>query len=91
MVHACAKSARPFTDANEIRNTHEEALTDLLKDYDLPELSLHLPVHPREETPMNAIIHCQNELHTEVTLIGALSRARLAELIIGNTASRVPD
>ena len=87
VVHACAESARPFTDANEIRKTHEEALADLLQDYDLPEPSVHL----LDETPMNAIIHCQDELNTDITVIGALSRSRLAELIIGNTASRVLD
>ncbi len=87
VVHACAESARPFTDASEIRATHEEALADLLKDYDLPEPTVHL----LDETPMNAIVHCQDELNTDVTVIGALSRSRLAELIIGNTASRVLD
>lgn len=87
VVHACAESARPFADTNTIRDTHEQALAELLKDYDLPDPKVHL----LDETPMNAIVHCQDELHTDITVIGALSRSRLAELIIGNTASRVLD
>ncbi len=87
VVHACAESARPFANKEAIRATHESALRELLADYDLPESSVHL----LDETPMNAIVHCQDHLHTDITVIGALSRSRLAEMIIGNTASRVLD
>lgn len=87
VVHACPKSARPFADAESIHNTHEEALEDLLKGYDIPAESIHLI----DEKPMNAIVHCQDSLHADITVTGALSRSRLAEMIIGNTASRVLD
>ncbi len=87
VVHACPKSARPFADAEAIHKTHEDALNELLKDIDIPESSVHLI----DEKPMNAIVHCQESLGADITVTGALSRSRLAEMIIGNTASRVLD
>ncbi len=87
VVHACPQSARPFADAEALHKTHADALADLLKDYDFAESSVHLI----DEKPMNAIVHCQDKLHADVTVTGALSRSRLAEMIIGNTASRVLD
>lgn len=87
VVHAVSESARPFANAESIRKTHADAMADLLEGYDFLDSCVHLI----DETPMNAIVHCQDELHANITVTGALSRSRLAEMIIGNTASRVLD
>ncbi len=87
VVHACPQSARPFADAEAIKQTHVDALNRLLADYDIPQSNVHLI----DETPVNAVVHCQDSLHAAITVTGALSRSRLAEVIIGNTASRMLD
>lgn len=87
VLHAYSESARPFANAEAIRKTHEDALQLLLEGYDFLETCVHLV----DETPMNAIVHMQDRLEASITVTGALSRSRLAEMIIGNTASRVLD
>ena len=87
VMHAYSASARPFSSADSVRELHESAFNKLLADYDLPDHSVHL----LDETPTNAIVHCQETLHADITVIGALSRSRLAEAIVGNTANRVLD
>ncbi|MDA0689166.1 MAG: hypothetical protein O2948_11055 [Proteobacteria bacterium] len=87
VVHACPQTARPFADADAIKQTHIDALDKLLADFTIPEANIHLV----DETPVNAIVHCQDSLHAAITVTGALSRSRLAEVIIGNTASRMLD
>ena len=87
VLHAYSESARPFAKEGTIRETHEAALNELLADYNFPADTVHLI----DETPVNAIAHCQESLSVDITVTGALSRSRLAEMIIGNTASRVLD
>ncbi|MEQ8313135.1 MAG: universal stress protein [Gammaproteobacteria bacterium] len=87
VIHAFSESARPFAKADTIKKTHADALELLLEGYDFLETCVHLV----DETPMNAIVHTQDKLQADITVTGALSRSRLAEMIIGNTASRVLD
>jgi universal stress protein E len=86
-MHAYSESARPFLTKGSVHEKHEAEFRRLLGDYELPEHSVHL----LEETPTNAIVHCQETLHADITVIAALSRSRLAEAIVGNTADRVLD
>ena len=87
VMHAYSESARPFLTKGSVREKHEAEFRRLLADYELPEHSVHL----LDETPTNAIVHCQETLHADITVIAALSRSRLAEAIVGNTADRVLD
>ncbi len=87
VVHACAESARPFTDPEAIRQTHRDALDELLSHYQIAEDAIHMV----DDTPVNALMRCQDSLQADVVVIGALSRSRLADSIIGNTANRVLD
>lgn len=87
VMHAYSESARPILAKGAMHEKHEAEFSRLLADYELPEHSVHL----LDETPTNAIVHCQDTLHADITVIGALSRSRLAEAIVGNTANRVLD
>lgn len=87
VMHAYSESARPFLAKGSMHEKHETEFKRLLADYEIPDHSVHL----LDETPTNAIVHCQETLHADITVIGALSRSRLAEAIVGNTANRVLD
>lgn len=87
VVHAYSESARPFAKAGSIRKTHSAAMQDLLAGYAFTENVIHLI----DETPVNAIMQSQESLQVEIIVIGALSRSRLAEAVIGNTADRLLD
>ncbi len=87
VVHAYSESARPFAKAGSMRKLHSEAMEDLLTDYSIPTDAVHLI----DETPVNAIMQCKEALKPDIIVIGALSRSRLSEAIIGNTADRILD
>jgi len=87
VLHAYSESARPFAKTGSIRETHQQALEELLKDYSVPAHSVHL----MDEKPNDAILLCQESLKADILVLGALSRSRLSEAIIGNTADRVLD
>jgi universal stress protein E len=87
VVHAYSESARPFAKAGSILASHSAAMEDLLAGYAFSPSAIHL----LDETPVNAILQSQESLQAEVIVIGALSRSRLAEAIIGNTADRLLD
>lgn len=87
VVHAYAGSARPFANADSLRDTHNKAMESLLADYSIS----HNDIHLVDETPVDAIMQTQEALKANIVVIGALSRSRLAEAIIGNTADRLLD
>ncbi len=87
VVHAYSESARPFAKAGSMRELHSKAMEDLLADYSIPADAVHLI----DETPVNAIMQCKETLKPDIIVIGALSRSRLSEAIIGNTADRILD
>ncbi len=87
VLHAYSGSARAFADAESIRNAHSEALDGLLADYAIAADDIHLI----DETPVNAILQSQQALQASIVVIGALSRSRIAEAIIGNTANKILD
>ena len=87
VVHAFSESARPFARSGSMRRLHGAAMDDLLKDYSIPAGSVHL----LDETPVNALMQCREALRADIIVIGALSRSRITDSIIGNTANRVLD
>jgi universal stress protein E len=87
LVHAYSESARPFSKEGAILQSHQQAITELLSDYSIPASNLHMV----DDTPANAILHTRDTLQADIVVLGALSRSRLSEAIIGNTADRVLD
>lgn len=87
VLHSYSESALSLAATGAIRETHSRAMDALLADYKIPAHAIHLI----DDTPVNAILQCRDALHADIIVIGALSRSRLAEAIIGNTAERVLD
>ena len=87
VVHAYSESARPFAKAGSIHEIHSSAMDELLGNYTIAPGAIHL----LDETPVNAIMQVEETLQAGIIVIGALSRSRLAEAIVGNTADRLLD
>lgn len=87
VVHAYSESARPFAKAGSMRESHGKAMDELMRGYAIVADAIHL----MDETPVNAIMQSQESLQAGIIVIGALSRSRLAEAIVGNTADRLLD
>jgi len=87
VVHAYSESALSLSVTGAVREAHTKAMDTLLTDFHLAESAVHLV----DDTPVNAILKCRDALHADIICIGALSRSRLKEAIIGNTAERVLD
>ena len=87
VVHAYTESGLSLSVTGAVREVHAKAMGTLLADFDIADHAVHL----LDDTPVNAILKCREALHADIIVIGALSRSRLAEVIIGNTAERVLD
>ena len=87
IIHAYSGSARPFANSEAIRDSHKQAMDGLLSTYSIAADNIHLV----DETPVNAILQSQEDLQANIIVIGALSRSRIAEAIVGNTADRLLD
>jgi universal stress protein E len=85
VLHAFSGSARPFAQADSLRDIHTQAMNELLADYEIAAERVHLI----DDTPVNAILACEKKLQAGIIVLGVLSRSRLQEVIIGNTANRV--
>ncbi len=79
VAHACPREGA--------KEKHRKALDGLLSGYDLPDDAAHLIDGP----PAMAILRCREELSADIVVMGALSRSRLKEAIIGHTAARTLD
>ena len=87
VVHAYSGTARPFANIEEIHSNHNQAMDQLLSEYEIAEDNIHLI----DETPANAILKTQKSIAADIVVLGALSRSRISEAIIGNTADKVLD
>ncbi|MBL4820522.1 MAG: universal stress protein [Gammaproteobacteria bacterium] len=87
LVHAYSESARPFAEGGKIKEMHSQAIDSLVKDYSIDSSMVHLI----DDKPANAILQCVDDLQASIVVLGALSRSRLSDAIIGNTADRVLD
>lgn len=87
IVHAYAESARPFAPAEKVRKEHETAFHDLVAEFEFPENQLHLI----DESPVDALHHYGEKIGSDLVVMGAVSRSRLREALIGSTAESVLD
>ena len=87
VVHAYAETARPFAPAGKIKAEHESAFADLVSHYDFEQSQLHL----LDETPVYALQNYGEKINSDIVAMGAISRSRLSEALIGSTAERVLD
>lgn len=87
VLHAYAEAARPFAPAGVIQTEHRKAMDELLSDYSVPAGQLHF----EDETPIVALEKVADELSADVVVMGAISRSRLSEMLIGSTAEKVLD
>ncbi len=87
VVHAYAEAARPFAPAGLIKSEHSESLTEFLAGYAIPEARLHFV----DATPIMALEKEADELSPDIIAMGAMSRSRLSEMLIGSTAEQVLD
>ncbi len=87
VVHAYAEAARPFAPAGVLKKEHGEALSKLLSDYDFTAERIHF----LDETAIAALQKETHDLQTDILVMGAISRSRLSEMLIGSTAEKVLD
>lgn len=87
VLHAYAEAARPFAPAGLIQTEHRKALDELLSAYPVTDEQLHFI----DETPIVALEKTAAALSADVVVMGAISRSRLSEMLIGSTAEMVLD
>ncbi|NKB34022.1 MAG: hypothetical protein GKR91_13080 [Pseudomonadales bacterium] len=87
VVHAFAEAARPFAPAGQIKDEHETAFNELVSNYDFDESQLHL----LDETPVFALQQFGEQIHSDMVVMGAISRSRVSEALVGSTAEKVLD
>ena len=87
IVHAYAESARPFAAAGKLKQEHSKAFNNLLAGFNYDENSLHLI----DETPIYALEKTSEKLNSDIIVMGAISRSRMSESLIGSTAEKVLD
>lgn len=87
VLHAYAEAGRPFALPDKVLRAHSEAFEELMADFSLPGEHCHLV----DESPVIALQRYENELGSDLIVMGALSRSRLADALIGNTAEKVLD
>ncbi|MFT7471379.1 MAG: universal stress protein E [Kiritimatiellia bacterium] len=87
VVHGYAEAARPFAPAGIIEKEHRKVLDDLLSTYAIEPDQLHF----LDESAVAALQRETYELGTDILVMGAISRSRLSEALIGSTAEKVLD
>ena len=87
VVHACSAAAHPFSSPESIVAKHQAALDTFMANYDIDPGFVHLS----KEKPVFALVTYKKELHADITVMGVVSKSRLAEAMVGNTAEGVID
>ncbi len=87
IVHAYAESARPFAPAGKIKEEHESAFNELMANYDFDDAHTHLI----DESPIDALKHYGEKIDSDMVIMGAISRSRIREALVGSTAESVLD
>lgn len=87
VVHAYGESSRPFAAAKVIEEEHSKAFDELLADYNLETSKIHFI----DETPLYALQDFSEQIHCDILVMGAISRSRLSEALIGSTAELALD
>lgn len=87
VVHGYAEAARPFAPAGVIEAEHRKAFDELLAAYAIAPEKLHF----MDETAIAALQEESYKLKADILIMGAISRSRLSEMLIGSTAEKVLD
>jgi len=87
IAHACSASAGLFSSPESIVAKHQEALDNFMSGYDIAPGFVHLS----QEKPVMALLNLKKELHVDIIVMGVISKSRLAETLVGNTAQGVLD
>lgn len=87
VLHAFNLTSSPFTAADKLLQVHQQTLDTLLADYKFATDHVHLV----DEPPVLALQQYEEKLKTDIIVMGALSRSRLSDALIGNTAEKVLD
>lgn len=87
VLHAYAEVGRPFALPDKVIKAHGQVFEELLADFSLAPENCHLV----DESPVFALQNYEEKLGGEIIVMGALSRSRLADALIGNTAEKVLD
>jgi universal stress protein E len=87
VLHAYAEAARPFAPAGVIQSEHRKVLDELMASYSIEPEKLHF----LDETAIAALQQETYKLGTDILIMGAISRSRLSEMLIGSTAEKVLD
>ena len=83
-VHSYRQVPLSGTYLQEAAQSHGVAMNLLMDDFDLPENQQHLT----EESPELALNRLEKQLDADVIVMGAVSRSRLSEALIGSTTER---
>lgn len=86
-VHAYAGTARPFAAADKVKQEHETAFNELMSKHGIDEAHRHL----LDESPIDALKHYGEKINSDMVIMGAISRSRIVEALIGSTAEGVLD
>lgn len=87
VVHACPANAFSFSSPEKIFARHQQALDDFIANYPIDSGYVHLS----KEKPIMALLNLKKELHVDIIIMGVISKSRLAETVVGNTAQGVLD
>jgi universal stress protein E len=87
IVHAYGESGRPFAAAEVIKEQHSKAFDELVSGYNLDVSKVHFI----NETPLYALQNFTDQIHCNIIVMGAISRSRLSEALIGSTAEQALD
>lgn len=83
-VHSYRQVPLSGTYIAEAERAHSAAMDLLMDDFDLPEACQHLS----EESPELSLSRLEKQLGVDMIVMGAVSRSRLSEALIGSTTER---
>lgn len=86
-VHAYAESSRPFAPAGKVKEEHEAAFNALMDANSVDAAHRHLI----DESPVYALKEYGEEINSDIVVMGAISRSRIREALVGSTAEMVLD
>lgn len=87
VAHACSAGAHLFSSPESIVKKHQDALDKFMHNYNIPSGMIHLS----QEKPIMALLNLKKELHVDIIIMGVISKSRLKETMVGNTAQGVLD
>lgn len=87
VVHSCNEIPLSGKYPGDASVEHGKAFDTLLSDFDIPTGNRHLT----EEAPEFALSEIAHDLQADITVMGAISRSRLAGIFIGSTTEKVLD